>query len=549
MLKALKKEHLVPIFFFILSLFLFAWKIGSIPIIDGDSAFYAEIAKNIVRNGDWMTLRYIDPANIIDKPPLMFWMIAICFKIFGINEFALAIWHSLLAASTVLVTYYISKELFNAKTAFLSTAILITTAQFFYQGRVPLQDIPLTLFIALAVYCFLLFDKYKNRPGLYLAAVFTALATLTKGPVGLALVGLIILSYVILNKKWASYSKIDYLARIPLAIILFFAITLPWFIMEYQKWGQPFLEVFWGRNFGRFLMPVDTVGATAVTDSIKPQYDFYSYFLQLLLLLIPWGAFVYPALYHAFKRLKNQAEKSSLLLLFCWALIPLIFFSISLNYKIARYILPALPALAIIIGKFWNDYLENKKELARPMLVSNLLNLLLILPALILLTAIAIFKFPNEQAAFQPIVFPFLSILSLGMLAATLLLLRKKGYPAFQTFFTSALIAYIVLIGCFAVYFQEANPTRYFSQKILSIFKPNEVVGQYTGTGTAMLNFYTDHHAALINGEENLAGFLKQPQKTYVLTDNPKALEEFEKKYPGKAKTIEKKSYMILFTN
>ena len=114
-----------------LAFVLFMLFAQAIPILDGDSAFYATIAKNIIHTNDWMTLRFINPTDIIDKPPLVMWITAISYKIFGVNEFAISLWQSILAVLIVIFTYLMGKEVFGRRGGLLSAIILMLSAQFF----------------------------------------------------------------------------------------------------------------------------------------------------------------------------------------------------------------------------------------------------------------------------------------------------------------------------------------------------------------------------------------------------------------------------------
>ena len=443
-----KKEIYILLILFLASVFLFTWKIGATPILDGDTVYSATIAKNIVQSGDWLTLKYIESEGIIPKPPLFYWIIAVGFKIFGINAFGLSIFHSIFAALTILLTYFIARELFDdRRTALWSSIILLTSAQFFYQGRVPLQDIPLTFFLAAALYMYILFEKRKNYLYYYLVPVFAALAVLIKGPVGLALIGLILLAYVVWNKKLLSYINIHLL----LAILVFLAVVSPWFIAEYKILGPEFTDVFWRTNAGRFFMPTDQIGAD-LSAPVKRQFDFYMLPLMLFISLIPWSGFVYPAIFTNLKKEK---------LLITWAGAVVIFFSLSLNYKIGRYILPALPALAIIIAKFFNDTMSDPEKFKKPLAISKWITLLLVIPSLIITTFYFYKIFPAEQAAYQPMVLPVLVILVIGMLISTVFLFRNNLKTAMISFTITALVAYLTLIPLVAKHF----PGESISQK------------------------------------------------------------------------------------
>ena len=517
---------------FLLALFLFTFKIGSTPILDGDTAFWARMAKNILESGDWLTLMFVDPSNIIDKPPLFPWMIALGFKLFGINEFALSIFHSMLAALTVLLTYLIARELFDEKTAFWSALILLTSAQFFYQGRSPLQDMPLTVFITASLWAFIKWEKNKSCWFFYLSGAFAALAVMSKGPVGLALPAVVILSYVLFSRKW----KLVFNWHLIGGILAFLLLTAPWFVAEYRILGPRFMQAMWSGHFGRFLSPVDLVGKPSVENTIKPQFNFYAYFLQLFLLAVPWSGFIYPAW------LKYFRDKKMLFIL-CWSLGVILFFSLSLNYKISRYILPAFPALAILIAKFWMDFVDDPEKFRRPMKVSIWLTTLLIIPLLFLGTVYLIYAFPAEQAGYRPILLPFLALFSIGMTISTVLWFRRKPLLSLKSFTLSALIAYIALIPLVAVYFKEANPIKEYCRKIENFYRPGDLIVKYKGFDDHFMMFYLDQKVLTINEEREMKRMLNGRARVLSVTEEPDSLKNL------KVKVLSRKNNFVLFSN
>jgi 4-amino-4-deoxy-L-arabinose transferase-like glycosyltransferase len=517
---------------FLLALFLFTFKIGSTPILDGDTAFWARIAKNILNSGDWLTLRFVDPSNIIDKPPLFPWMIALGFKLFGINEFALSIFHSILAALTVLLTYLIARELFDEKTAFWSALILLTSAQFFYQGRSPLQDMPLTVFIAASLWAYIKWEKSKNFWFFYISGAFSALAVMSKGPVGFALPAVVILSYVLFSRKW----KLVFNWHLVGAILAFLLFTVPWFLAEYRILGPRFLQAMWSGHFGRFLMPVDLIGKPSAENVIRPQFNFYAYFLQLLLLAVPWSGFIYPAW---FKYLRDK----KMLFILCWSLGVILFFSLSLNYKISRYILPAFPALAILIAKFWMDFMDDPEKFKRPMKVSIWLTSVLIIPLLFLGTLYLIYAFPAEQAGYRPILLPFLALLSVGMAISVILWFLNKPLSSLKSFTLSALLAYLVLMPLVSIYFKEANPIKEYCQKIENLYRPGDLIVKYKGFDDHFMMFYLDQKVLTVNEEREMKRMLSSRTRVLSVTEEPNSLENL------KIKVLSRKNNFVLFSN
>jgi 4-amino-4-deoxy-L-arabinose transferase-like glycosyltransferase len=512
-----KKEILLVALLFLLSFFLFTWHIGSTPILDGDTAYGAKIAKNILASNNWITLKFIDTAEIICKPPLFYWMMAGGAKLFGLNEFGLSIFHSLLSALTVLLTYLIARELFDKKTAGWSALILLTSAQFFYQGRSPLQDMPLTFFIAAALYCFVLFEKRKNYWFYYLIPVFTALATLTKGPVGLVLVGLILLLYTIYAKKLLQYLNLHLLG----ALLVFLLVAAPWFVAGYQIQGPAFAQVFFTSNVGRFFMPIDQTGPD-LSAPIRPQYDFYILPLMLLLVFIPWSGFLYPAF---FAKLKEEK------FLVSWIFGVVVFFSLSLNYKIGRYLLPSFPALSMLTAKFLCDaanQAENlPKKLKGPMLISKWMTSGLILPLLILTVIYFALIFPAEQSAYQPIVLPCLSILIAGMLLMSFFLLKNQIGKAMASAVIFAILAYLVLIPALDYHFPLANPAKKLCLAVNQIALPaDEIILYNSPAAIPFAAYYLDRSFTTLSDSKSLRQRLAKKHKVIGLYLDTKGLTD-----------------------
>jgi len=519
-----------------LSLFLFIWKIGSTPILDGDTAYGAAIAKNIINSGDWMTLRFMNPLDLVPKPPLFYWIMAVGMKIFGINEFGLSIFHSLIGVFTVLTTYLIAKELYNEKIALWSGLILLTTAQFFYAGRSPLQDMPLTFFVAAAFYCFILYEKKTIPHPLYpiayfLIPIFTALALLIKGPVALPLVLIPLFVYTIWNKSFFKHFNL----RLILLLLLFLAIAAPWFIAEYKILGKPFADIMIKTNLGRFFHPTDSIGNDPTVNTARPQYDFYSYFLQLFILFVPWAGFLYPAI---FSQIKNKESR----FVISWALGIIIFFSLSLNYKISRYILPAYPALAIIIAKFLSDALEKAEEYKKPIAIAKWLTAGLIIPLLVIGTIYMIISFPSQQAAYQPIVLPFIIIFTLGMIISSIFMFRNQLKTAIILSVILSVVSYSVLIPCIDTYFPSANPIKEFCQIINK--KSDGIPVLYKADSSAhFAGFYLNQDFIQTRDKETVVKALKN-HGTYIISEDQEAQKEFKN-----SRIISQKSNFVLFSN
>ncbi|OGC07089.1 hypothetical protein A2230_07015 [candidate division WOR-1 bacterium RIFOXYA2_FULL_36_21] len=496
-----------------------------IPIIDGDTAFYATIAKNIIKSGDFITLKFVNTGDIIDKPPLAMWFMAVSFKLFGINEFALSLWHSLLAIGTVILTYLMGRELFGRRGGLLAGLILMLSCQFFYITRTPMLDIPLTFFITASFYCIFRLNGTKycatttSPIYYYIFSIALALALLTKGPVGIAipLGALIILKFLTLttfDKTHNSQPIHTNLFHLFMSTLLFLTIAAPWFIIEYKILGQPFANLFFLRNFLRFFRPTDIIGNL---NTIAPQYDFYSYFLQIFLLFAPWGGFVYPAIFYGFKN-KNQR------LFLVWAAIAIGIFAFSLNYKIGRYILPAFPALAIIVTNLLENIMEEGEKLKKYILTSAWLNTVLLIPLFSIVTIYLFISFPKEIQAFKPIALPFLVVFSSGLIAGTIFLFKKEVEKSIITFVTASTLSYIIFIIMAGLFINKAMPTKILMQamnEIGSEHKEDKIIAiVYKGEEPRQEYFYIQD--SLFDKHANMDGPL------YYIADREELVSTFK---------------------
>jgi len=500
--KVFFSKRLDFIFLITIAFVLIFFKVFSLPLIDGDSAFYSKIAKNILESGNWLTFRYIDPKDVIDKPPLAFWPIAISFKVFGINDFAATIWHSILAFATVILVFYIAKELFGRRVAFYSGLVLITSAQFFYQTRIPLQDMALTFFISLSLFCFYIFLKYRRILAYYLFVLFTSLSILVKGPVSIPLIIPVVLIYLIIQRKLPFENKKDYLIHGLAGIAIFVLLGCSWFIYEYNVLGQPFLNQYWARNVGRFFKP----------------------------------------------ELRKKEYKAEIDFLLVWFFVIIGFFSISGNRKIIRYMLPFFPAISIMVGKVWNDIFELGKSFPRRILFSGLIiTLIVTIPLVSLLIFGTITKFPEESLAYLPIFIPFIVSLTIALATFLIFAFCGKLKTAFYTLVILSAISYMIFINQGAKYFPLASPYLRFSKKISSMLTEKSKVATYKGEFNRFVIFYVDKPVVYLKNDKELKEFLSSPNRVFVVTDQKEDFERFRGK--NKVYILDSSNNKYLFTN
>lgn len=216
----------------VLTLPLFLTNLWQKSLFSFDEAWYAEIARNILKYKNLFLLTW-NGASFIEHPPLGFWLMAISFKVLGISEFSARFPSALLGWGSVILTYLLGTKLFNKHVGFLSSLMLSSSVWFILRARTANLDVILTFFFLLAFYCAANINKKSYF--LYGMMVSISLLLLVKTVVGLTIIP-VVLFYLIKYK--GSLKKKD----IIFSLLLFLIITSPYFIINYFLFGITFIQ-------------------------------------------------------------------------------------------------------------------------------------------------------------------------------------------------------------------------------------------------------------------------------------------------------------------
>jgi 4-amino-4-deoxy-L-arabinose transferase-like glycosyltransferase len=325
---------------FLVGLGLFGYRLGAPGLMDPDEGRYAEIAREMLFLKDWL-VPHLNLLPYLEKPPLVYWLTALSFKVLGLSEWAARLPAALSALGGVFLAYGLGRAFWGRTAGLLSALILATCGGYVVMGRLLTLDMTLALFLNLGVglgYLALSRERPRLWPWAYLAL---ALGVLTKGPVVLVLAAIIWTAWAWFKGRplFRSWFR-------PWSLALLVAITLPWFILVALRYPD-FLRFFLlEQHLGRFLTP-------AIHS--KP---FYYYGPVLVLFLLPWSGLLPWALVRA--RPGGDPDRLFLLL---WAGVVLLFFTVSRG-KLAPYILPALLPLALLLGHSLSDLAWSGRRLA-----------------------------------------------------------------------------------------------------------------------------------------------------------------------------------------
>ncbi len=291
-------------------------------LISTDEPRYASIAREMARTGDWIT-PHLWGAPWFEKPPLLYWMEALAFRL-GVNDdLAPRLPVGLLSVAFLIFFYWIVRREFGDPAASYATIILGTSAAWLAFSHIGVNDLPLAATFSAAMLVSLEWLEREDRRNLPLAAALLGVAVLAKGLVPLVLA---------IPLAWSGRRRLlDWFRPAPLAA--FALVALPWYILCFLRNGAPFLqENLWRQQFGRFF--------TAERAHGQP---FWFFVPVIIGALFPWILVLVPI---AQRQLYSDARRRFLL---AWALFGFVFFSAARN-KLPGYVLPLVPPIAILAG-------------------------------------------------------------------------------------------------------------------------------------------------------------------------------------------------------
>ena len=354
-------KALILTFLTLIWLLIYAGGMFQPGLLDDADSVHAEAAREMVLRHDWVTL-HINGLRYLEKAPLMYWTIASSFKIFGVHDWSARLPLVLAVAGLMAATFVFGRRFFGDTGGFYGALAIATGPGIYIYTRFLIPEAFVALWLVLGMFFFLAGyeQKVPSRWMCWGLAATVALNVLTKGLIGIVFVGLIILAFLSILGDLSYLKKMRLLS----SSLVFLLIAAPWHVVAaLRNPAEPggaekgFLwEYFVNEHFLRYL-----------NQRIPHDYDKVSlllFWLLTIVWLIPWTAFLIPALrqipvkFRVLRATHDLRAHANLLLLF-WAGAILVFFSFSTRQE--YYMLPALPALALLIG----GWLANEDEKSR----------------------------------------------------------------------------------------------------------------------------------------------------------------------------------------
>jgi len=315
--------------------------LGHRDLIEPDEGRYAEIPREMVASGDWLTPR-LNGFKYFEKPALQYWATAVGYTLFGETNLTARLWPAITGMLGALWAGYLGMRLYG-RTAGLY-AFVITASSLLYVGigHMLSLDMALSVFMVIGVGSLALAQSQRDAPRalrnwMLLGWASLALAMLTKGLIALVLPAGAVVIYTLWQRDWTLWRNL----HIGKGLLLFLLLAAPWFIavsLENPEFARFF---FIHEHFERY--------TTDVHERVAPWWYFIPVFIAGVL---PWSMIILRSLYQPLRcagvRSSDDFDAERLLLSF--VLFVLLFFSLG-HSKLASYILPVIPVAAILAGR------------------------------------------------------------------------------------------------------------------------------------------------------------------------------------------------------
>jgi 4-amino-4-deoxy-L-arabinose transferase-like glycosyltransferase len=506
----INKDAKYVLILIVLGYFFFFFGNSLISLTSPDEVFYVQTAKEMAQHHEWMTpVLFNEPQ--FEKPIFIYWLLRISFLIFGVTGFSARFFPALFALIGVIAAYFLARVLFkDKKKAFISAFVLLSSSLYIGLARTVFTDMVFSVMILLSLLSFYwgyANEKYKGT-GIMLFFISSALAVLAKGPLGLIIPLAVVIVFLFLKRR----IKFILCGYALWGLIIFLAVSLPWYILMTAKYGQNFTHEFFYNDHYRRLIEAEHHGNDT----------WYFYPFTMLGCMFPWSIFIGAAFFYLLRRVKNIDTEN--LFLVSWIAVTLLIFQFG-HSKLTSYIFPVFPALAMICGNFIHDSMIDKEKNRRFFVLSGLMWIisLLILAGIIF----ASFKYSSYLSSFKP-VYILASILILWLAVSAFYILKKKSFAVScgLAMFIPMLISIVPLVRSdIEPYFSSKDACEYFLKNCDAPPGAYLICSKGFARGT---RFYTDMNVAVFAPD---SGNYFSPHPIPFLDTDAKA-GEFLRKQP-----------------
>jgi 4-amino-4-deoxy-L-arabinose transferase-like glycosyltransferase len=337
--------------------FLFFYGLGQFGLIGADEPRYAQVAREMLEGHDWVTPT-LGGVAWLEKPPLYYWQAMLAYSVFGVTDVAARI-PAAVDATLLVIAVYLFFRRFRRGAELDAALITASCAGVIGYAHAASMDMALAAAFGVGMLAWWGWRESEKRSYLALFYVCMALGMLAKGPVAPFLATAVIVVFALATREFRAAIRTLWLP----GIVLFCAIVLPWYFAVQMRNPQFFREFILQHNLERFS-----------SDLYHHRQPFWFYLPVTALALVPWTVFVIAALVESARvwwgERKTVSAEPELELQFqvfacCWLVVPVVFFSLSQS-KLPGYILPAVPAGAVLLAEYLRRRLAQEEQDAVP---------------------------------------------------------------------------------------------------------------------------------------------------------------------------------------
>ena len=261
-------------------------------LIKPDEGRYAEIPREMVASGDWVTPR-LNGLKYFEKPPLQYWATAAAYELFGEHQWTSRLWAALTGFAGILLVWFAGLRLFGREAANYAAILLGSSMLYALMAHINTLDMGVTFFITLGIVCIAACatSEHGETAQLWMVLAWAALglAVLSKGLMGLVLPGAALFIYMVVQRDFSVLKRMHWLS----GLAVFLLVTAPWFYLVMKANPEFFQKFFIYEHYTRF------------TTKELGRYQPWYYFVPILLLgMLPWTVLMFDTLFNTWRNSK-----------------------------------------------------------------------------------------------------------------------------------------------------------------------------------------------------------------------------------------------------
>jgi 4-amino-4-deoxy-L-arabinose transferase-like glycosyltransferase len=400
--------------------FLFFYGLGQFGLIGADEPRYAQVAREMLERSDWIT-PVLGGQAWLEKPPLYYWQAMLAYAVFGVSDAAARV-PAAIDATLLVIAVYLFFRRFRRGVEVDAALITASCAGMIGYARAASMDMALAAAFSVGMLAWWAWRETEKRTYLALFYISIALGMLAKGPVAPFLAAGVIVLFALGTREYRLVLKTLWLP----GVLLFCAIALPWYVAVQLRNPQFFREFILEHNLARFS-----------SDLYHHRQPFWYYLPVTALAFLPWTVFVIAAIFQPLRiwwaERRTVSPEPDLewqfnLFACCWLIVPIVFFSISQS-KLPGYILPSIPAGAVLLALYLRRQLAAEENVSKALAVLHaLLAAAPIVPSLLIAYIIAEHRLPAGRPMLIALAIAFVLCAAIALTLVSRLRLRMLRF-------------------------------------------------------------------------------------------------------------------------